>query len=298
MMADATKHTGGTRRTSGRRWPSVVIILTVAIVAAILGLAGCGSEPEVDEGAPGIDQLLTAAETAESSPEDPASFISLCANCHDRLDRELDWRHERKLIFNHPAHFAKGIRCAACHQEFPHKPGRIVYVSVETCFTCHGTVHGDQQMLAPTECDVCHTQDIAPVTADHKQESWTIFPGNGLALHSRAATDQRLFCKMCHTQTFCDSCHKVEVPHPADWIAATHRPEAQEERDACMMCHEKQQYCDSCHHSGYEVLADWGLQHKKVPQAQGADSCFSCHEPTMCSNCHVATGKERGALGE
>jgi hypothetical protein len=285
------------RGASRRAW--VVLALTLMLVLAVTlltGLTGCGSEPAVEE-TPEFEELLVEAEAGVSNPEDPASFISLCANCHDRLDRELDWRHERKLIFNHPAHFAKGIRCAACHQEFPHKPGKIIYVSVETCFTCHGTSHGEQGMLAPSECDVCHTPDIAPVTVDHKQESWVRFEGEGLGLHSRSAKESRLYCKMCHEQTFCDSCHQTEIPHGEDWVEAAHRTEAPEKRDACMMCHESKQFCNSCHHSSYPTLADWGLQHKAVPLSQGAESCFGCHEPPMCSQCHVATSKQRGVLG-
>lgn len=274
---------------------SGVLLLTIGTLVFWLG--GCGAAEPVVEST-GTTVAATGVDIAGGDPANPAEFISLCANCHDRLDRELDWRQERKLIFNHPAHFARGIRCAACHQEFPHKPGRIVHVSVETCFTCHGTTHGAEGSLAPTGCDVCHTPDIAPVTADHKQEIWVKLSGDGLALHSTDAKVRRLYCKMCHEQDYCDSCHRMEIPHPSDWVPTGHPATAKVERDACMMCHEQRQLCDDCHHTSYEALPDWRAQHERIATAQGAESCFECHEPPFCSACHVATSKERGVLGD
>lgn len=241
-------------------------------------------------------QLLQAEQDADA--ENPAKFISLCATCHDRLDRELDWRRERKLVFNHPAHFAEGIRCAACHQEFPHKPGRIVYVSVETCFVCHGTVHGQQGILASTDCDTCHTADIAPVTPDHSEATWVKLAGDGLGIHSADAKAKRLFCKMCHEQSYCDSCHRMAIPHPDDWVPAGHQEPAKSEREACSMCHDQGvKFCSDCHHVEYERLQDWTAQHRTVAGSLGAESCYECHVPLSCDECHVRIGKQLGVLG-
>ncbi len=268
----------------------------MALGGLVLFVGGCSGTETVTV-TTGLQQELVAEATGQESGENPAEFISLCANCHDRLDRELDWRRERKLVFNHPAHFAKGIRCAACHQEFPHKPGRILHVSVETCFTCHGTIHGQGGELAPTGCDVCHTADIATITPDHKQAAWVLQPGAGGARHARAALERRLYCKMCHEDSFCESCHQTQVPHPEDWVPVAHQQPAQQVRAACLMCHESQQYCDECHHSAFDKLPDWGTQHEAVVTVGGAESCFECHEPVVCANCHVDTGKKRGVLG-
>lgn len=272
-----------------------VLLLTIGTLTLWLG--GCGGDQPVVTETTATSAQAAVVDISEGDSENPAEFISLCANCHDRLDRELDWRRDRKLIFNHPAHFARGIRCAACHQEFPHKPGRIVHVAVETCFTCHGTSHGPQGLLAPTGCDVCHTADIAPITPDHAQEIWVKLSGEGLALHSTDAKENRLYCKMCHEQSYCDSCHRMEIPHPAGWVPGGHPSVAATEREACTMCHEQQKFCDECHHVDYASLPDWKTQHKRFPLVDGADSCFKCHQPTYCSACHVATSKQRGVLG-
>ncbi|MHB0980388.1 MAG: hypothetical protein ACYC5Q_10035 [Thermoleophilia bacterium] len=272
-----------------------VLLLTIGTLTLWLG--GCGGDQAVVTQTTAASAQVAAVDISEGDSENPAEFISLCANCHDRLDRELDWRRERRLIFNHPAHFARGIRCAACHQEFPHKPGRIVHVSVETCFTCHGTQHGAQGTLAPTGCDVCHTADIVPITPDHKQDTWVKLSGEGLGLHSVDAKEKRLYCKMCHEPDFCESCHRMEIPHPADWVPAGHPSVAATEREACAMCHEQQKFCDDCHHVDYASLPDWKMQHKRFPLADGAESCFKCHQPTYCSACHVATSRQRGDLG-
>jgi hypothetical protein len=104
-----------------------------------------------------------------------------------------------KLVFNHPKHFARGIRCEACHQEFPHKPGKTLHVPVQTCFVCHGSTHGPQGVLAPTSCDTCHTSDVAKMTPDHQASTWVFVKGSTLADHSAKGKADALFCKMCHS---------------------------------------------------------------------------------------------------
>ena len=127
-----------------------VFVVGFTLIAGVVAATGCGGASSTTT--TGLQQQLTQAESQPTSSETPASFISLCANCHDSLDAPLKWRQDMKLVFSHPKHFAKGIRCEACHQEFPHKPGKTLHVSVETCFMCHGTVHGEQGVMAPTTC--------------------------------------------------------------------------------------------------------------------------------------------------
>lgn len=204
-------------------------------MVVVVVTAGCGGASTTTT--TGFRQQLTQAESQPTSSETPASFISLCANCHDSLDAPLKWRQDMKLVFNHPKHFAKGIRCEACHQEFPHKPGKTLHVTVETCFMCHGTVHGPQGVMAPTTCDTCHTSDVAKLTPDHLVSTWVFVQGNTLAAHAVKGKADRLFCKMCHEQAFCQDCHKVDIPHPTDWVKA-HPASATTERAACVMCHQ------------------------------------------------------------
>jgi len=301
--------------TADRLIAVVACAAAVLVALLVLGLGGCGSTAEppttqsLGEAITAENQAEEAAATGETatpvadgsapSPDNPGSFISLCANCHDSLDSELDWRTERKLVFKHAPHFAKGIRCSACHKEFPHKPGKILHVSVETCFECHGTVHGNQGVLAPTSCSTCHTPDIATSTADHDQSTWLMQEGPGLARHARMATERRLYCKMCHEGSFCDSCHKVQMPHPEGWMPSGHGAEAATNKGACIMCHESVDFCNDCHHTDFPKLDSWQTEHKQVVNQAGAEPCFKCHtEPELfCSECHVQTGRGRGTLG-
>jgi hypothetical protein len=294
----------GSARASGSRPAGglPLVVLALLLVALVLGFtAGCGEEESAD--VTGFSEQLASAVEGEEDGS-PASFISLCVNCHDRLDpgpedMTADWRLERKLVFDHPAHFARGIRCQACHQEFPHKPGYTEHVPVETCFTCHGSVHGQQGVMAPTDCDACHTPEIDPITPEHDAGDWVLASGERLAKHSqevKSAPNRQLYCKMCHEATFCYDCHRMDIPHPTEWTGG-HGETASAERQACMMCHEVQSTCDSCHHQAFPTLHDWGGDHKEVTFEQGAESCYSCHQPPFCSACHIETAKQRGVHG-
>jgi hypothetical protein len=309
----------------------VGIVLTLGVAVA---LAACGGTATTTT--TGLQQQLANVESQPTANETPASFISLCANCHDSLDAPLKWRTQMKLVFNHPKHFAKGIRCEACHQEFPHKPGKTLHVPVQTCFVCHGSVHGPQGVMAPTSCDTCHTSDVAKVTPDHLVSTWVFVQGKTLAAHGEKGKVDPLFCKMCHQQSYCQDCHKVDIPHPADWVKS-HPADATTERAACVMCHQNGEpgtpgspaklaagvstgtgdvqttsqvastsatpravsiaFCNDCHHKDFTKLPDWATQHKQVVLSGGAEPCFTCHQPPFCSACHVTVGKERGALG-
>lgn len=298
----STEQSGGglRRREPGRPRLLALLAVLLVILAGLLVFAtsGCGGEEASVES--DLASRIAEARGAEAEPT-PASFISLCANCHDKLDPgpddlTNDWRLERKLIFNHPAHFARGIRCQACHQEFPHKPGRTDHVPIETCFTCHGSLHGPQGVVAPTNCDACHTSDIAKVTPEHQASNWLLAKGEPLAEHGQKAKKSELYCKMCHEATFCQSCHNMDIPHPEDWVPS-HNEVAAEKRAACLMCHETVKSCDDCHHEAFPELPDWSAQHRSVATGQGAEDCFTCHEPPFCSSCHVTTSKKRGVLG-
>lgn len=300
MTRRAVPSTGAPAPGRGRAVPLAPFVLILVALLLLLS-GGCGEEEALE--ANGIGDQLASVQESDQQPT-PASFISLCANCHNKLDpgpedMTADWRLERKLIFDHPAHFAQGIRCQACHQEFPHKPGYTEHVPVETCFTCHGSVHGQQGVMAPTDCEYCHTAEIEPVTPDHEAPDWVLASGETKAKHSQevqSSANRQLYCKMCHERTYCRDCHRMEMPHPADWMGG-HGETASEERPACIMCHETQRMCDDCHHQAFPTMVDWGADHKQVATVQGAQECYSCHEPPDCSSCHVRTSKERESRG-
>ncbi len=213
-----------------------------------------------------------------------------CNRCHSNLNGFKN----AGLVFDHGVHFEKGIRCAACHQQYPHQLGKTAKPEMMICFNCHGLYHAGQ-IMAPRDCSICHSK-IVLKPASHTSE-WRP------KLHSIEAKKDRDKCISCHEITFCQKCHGLEeIPHPIDWKPKLHKIKAIEKEKVCYQCHgEDFVFCDKCHHkeygppTGYWWSKTPGLSnHPKVVKEQGAAGCIECHGPTYCAKCHISGEKPTG----
>ncbi|MCE5191967.1 MAG: hypothetical protein LLG08_09460, partial [Actinomycetia bacterium] len=103
------------------------------------------------------------------------------------------------------------------------------------------------------------------------------------------------YCSTCHDlNTFCNDCHGLEMPHPADFTKS-HGALGKKEPTVCANCHatpgtknaSATEFCNACHHPDGNPNKSWLPQHFVVVQKKGAEPCFQCHEPTYCAKCHV-----------
>ena len=193
------------------------------------------------------------------------------------------------------------------------------YMTMTACFRCHtltdkAPVGG---IKAPGKCATCHPADFELKPPSHTEANF--FPKGHAELAVEAAkeasaglaaqtggesTTEALalvsvesvnYCSTCHDlNTFCNDCHGLEMPHPADFVK-THGALGKKEPKVCANCHatpgvknaSTTEFCNACHHPEGDPKKPWLPQHFVVVKSQGAEACFQCHEPTYCAKCHV-----------
>lgn len=223
-----------------------------------------------------------------------------CNPCHTNLEL---WQNEKLVNFKHRVHLQRQITCSKCHDSWPHAPNQIKKPKMSACVKCHRLSHGSQGRLVAAEnnsyppqyCSLCH-----PATMNLKPEFHTeAFIGGA---HKDWAKKDRGLCRGCHTQTFCDSCHQTEIPHPEGWRTA-HGAEVatvettQGENLFCFKCHQPQgptvaykkaPSCSKCHKAVvYPHKQPWAPVHGKIAKTQGRAVCYTCHQSyQFCQGCH------------
>lgn len=209
---------------------------------------------------------------------------STCLGCHD-LSRKITMKYG--TVFDHGAHAKRNGSCLSCHLSTAHPDTQAQrpLLLMSRCFTCHGRQPGAK---ASGACITCHPKSFSLRPATHATSAWRT--GN----HGKAALADRQYCSMCHEQSFCNDCHGLVMPHPADWArgAKGHSAFPKEKRYVCSQCHkERPDLCSMCHHRGFEPdKGSWVKQHPLMVNKRGASFCLSCHPPTYCSRCHVNGG--------
>lgn len=234
-----------------------------------------------------------AAHRAESTASAlPPSSLALsavpdtnCLHCHD-LVREVTL--PPGLVMDHAKHVQRNNSCTSCHIDTAHPvpDAEKAVTLMARCFACHGRQAGAK---APGNCDLCHTKSFSMRPQSHSpSDAW-------LLTHGPTAEKDRRQCVICHDQVFCDNCHKLPMPHPANWAARNnpaHAPVALKNPQICQQCHGGgANLCTMCHHQGFDLShGPWATNHAPTVQQRGAAVCMNCHYPLFCVTCHT-TGK-------
>lgn len=214
--------------------------------------------------------------------------ISSCQYCHANIEDFVN----PGLIFNHQAHFAKGVKCFSCHNEWPHTRAGTKKPAMDLCYGCHGLTHAASGVIAPENCDLCH-----PVGFNLKPNSHTAeFISSQ---HKKVVEDSYFTCMTCHDdREFCAPCHtKMNVAPKSHKAPATGVVLAASNSDwqrshgqnidyaYCDLCHD-QDFCTRCHRTPMPHNILYVATHKDFARGMRQE-CAICHkDESTCSDCH------------
>ena len=234
----------------------------------------------------------------EESPGMPSA--DSCAVCHEQLDEkasperavaslfdEQGFRgvHASRLgdevVFAHLAHVQAVGDCSACHRGIETNEAIDAHVAVDmqACQRCHA------EKELPDGCADCHSEiDRAWEPPSHSTD-WKKLHGPLSRRNAPATIDQ---CSVCHTDSSCEQCHRVEPPESHDHFFRQrgHAVLSRVDRGQCSTCHEPQT-CDRCH---AETLP---ISHRSASFGSTRNThCLQCHFPLQgegCLTCHKST---------
>ncbi len=269
----------------------------------------------------GVDKAYAEeAETAEEKEwaEEISTVgeVSYCSTCH--LDSFCENCHGMEMP--HPAEFVekshpelaakKSDKCDLCHN--------VVETEYLFCNNCHHGEKSDweydpnvpwQTQHAQTVtsngvdicleachevkfCSDCHNK-LKPYPTSHKAADWLRKPAAEIGAHAEISKSQPQSCEVCHGgdipngNTFCKSCHVLEMPHPQDF-KDFHAKTGRDNPAVCANCHTYKELCSDCHHEGAKDGTAWTQVHGPVVNDKGAAGCFEkCHQKDFCVGCHT-----------
>lgn len=209
-----------------------------------------------------------------------------CVPCHP----DMDLFRNKGLIFRHVIHLSRGVECQACHEKYPHLPGgKTLRPTMESCYNCHGIVHGYNGEIAKSNCGACHPKGFKLVPSSHTK-TWK------LKWHRSDVKKDPAYCQMCHTRSLCERCHSIKKVKPADHkkreIWRRYHGKVTSDLSRCEICH-KEKMCMGCHKTEIPHQVIWVSRHNKDGKKVGA-RCRMCHyERGYCSDCHHVRSLER-----
>lgn len=296
-------------------------IFILSMCAWIVGLVACSAIMNDGESRPfrevgphfshpqhvelGLDDCSVCHEPGENGvPGMPAR--DFCMECHADIDPEKpedhqagsffdadgngQWSNAVKLdperIFDHAKHVESNESCTDCHAAVV--TGAMIPVgsrlTMQECMSCH-----EQKAPDYNDCSTCHKELREDTRPKSHLAGWD-------RAHGRAAIagdfdDLPRDCALCHQQkSFCDDCHRAEMPrdHTNAFRMHGHAARASIDRDRCETCHTTDS-CSECHKDAMprSHRAVWGEPFNR--------HCNGCHLPVQsfgevgCAVCHEDT---------
>lgn len=230
--------------------------------------------------------------------------MSQCAYCHPNIDgfrnSNLIFKHDVHLvrnvscdrchtIFPHTEGRTEKppmVLCYGCHGVV--HGGRVV--ATEACASCHPqgmnlmpknhteefktSAHPKDARRKLADCEMCHKPTFCAdchttkqiVAKDHgmgKYENREV-RGKWRKIHGKEATAKEN-CWVCHNQSYCNDCHKTEIPHAVTWLG-THGKLSKGKARECNKCHQSKTTCQECHHGSVKA------------SRLTKENCTRCHE--------------------
>lgn len=280
----------------------ITAVALMVCVFAIFGPAGATTElSAASENTVALSGATTMRPDLTAINISPFITVSQCAPCHGS---NFDNFKNPGLIFKHDPHLARGVRCAACHDEFPHTPMQVKKPPMDVCYNCHGLKHSSQGLIATGACNLCHPAGFTRLPADHT-------PAFRAKDHKAPASINYFSCVACHGEQFCVTCHNQKNVVPGNHtggirvssgsaatptqIAALVKAQTnwkakhghELDKGGCKVCHDNA-FCTKCHKTPMPHPAQWLGDHKGISKTIPARvDCKVCHQgKTECSSCH------------
>ncbi len=201
-----------------------------------------------------------------------AEKTAFCDGCHHGT--KVGWEFDKKSPWTQKQH-----------------PKAVAKSGVKSCTSCHPVKF----------CVDCHTGKRV-VPSSHEVKNWTKpkFPGAitvygekpaaPSAGHALEAAKSIESCEVCHGSDgikakFCSSCHKVELPHQAEF--KTNHVSSKKSAKKCAQCHQWRELCGNCHHVDSSLTKSWMSVHGASVNKNTPAGCIEkCHEKSDCVKCH------------
>jgi hypothetical protein len=238
------------------------------------------------------EMINLSPRTGEISPKH-ADWMTMtaCFRCHSLTKEERD-----------SGKTATG-RCAACHPaDFELKPANhkeegfypAGHAEMAMAPVDHATGRpNSEHATAPSE-------ESTGAAEGEEGGSGYSGPVKGDHIFKITKVEDVDYCGTCHIKTtFCDGCHGMAMPHPAEFKTKTHGGVSKAGIEKCDLCHNATktnfEFCNNCHHGTaskwtYDSKVKWDTQHAKAVTANGVAGCLgACHEQKYCVDCHTKT---------
>lgn len=197
---------------------------------------------------------------------------SRCLACHEGIaSRRVIGRSA--VAMSHREPLAAGASCTDCHGAQGHTEEGYA-AGMQICLRCH------DGKKASAKCETCHPQGAEASIVVHKQ-----------TFGSPVQLPERPTCGGCHSQTKCDQCHGLRMPHPSpfsDPLAHARLAAFEGKERICYRCHTFTD-CADCHQqfTGHGIDVNWKQEHKAYKHSDGDTYCLWCHETkNFCDVCH------------
>jgi hypothetical protein len=204
---------------------------------------------------------------------------SRCLSCHAAVLKGTVTVKDLGVRISHQRPLESGMSCDDCHTNAGHG-GSVAVRGMATCVPCH------DGKRASSTCSVCHLGD----TSEAVRTAGATGSGR---IFGRVQLGPPQDCGGCHSQTACDACHGLRMPHSGTFKKWSHaRAAAFSSKRTCYRCHTVE-FCTKCHMPFTAHGADWAVAHRTA--APMGDLC-SCHWPKVpvdargpkgfCGLCH------------
>lgn len=261
----------------------------------------------------GISHVISGGDSLESKVSNQT-----CRGCHEKQISEMVTAEGLKM--SHRAIVKENWSCTRCHATSGHGAGgvRLTGYNMDMCLGCHSTNPANR-----ATCIVCHNEDgnregqpatpgvrgttdavevsapdpsqtkadaLKPLKPKRPERSfstpWEVTHGPEAERTHGMGNLQT--CKACHVAQYCVDCHKMELPHPPNFIGR-HGSSLTEKHYTpadCASCHE-QSSCDSCHGLPMPHPGGFLKDHAETTGKLGQQACFTCHKERTCESCHI-----------